>query len=112
MQKECSEDKKNKLLEMAKLAETIGERALERDVRERLRKLEKQAPAVASEVAVGMRTARIQRDHEATAKRDRAAQEDREDKNLKQRIKIVDLERRRAYAEANSKSSEVKKMES
>ena len=112
MRDECGHEKREVLVRMAALADQAGEAALARDIRERLRKLEKKAPAVSSDVAVGIRTARLQREHAANAERDRVAQEDREIRGMNARVKLAEELRKKASAEARTSSNEAKKLES
>ena len=112
MRDKCGHEKREVLVRMAALADQAGEAALARDIRERLRKLEKKAPAVSSDVAVGIRTARLQREHVANAERDRVAQEDREIRGMNARVKLAEELRKKASTEARTSLNEAKKLES
>ena len=72
------------------IAYEAGEVALARDVRERLRNMRKKKPANSGEVAVGIRTARLERAREADATRERLAVQDAEAKNQQTLIKLAE----------------------
>ena len=75
---------------MGAIADEAGEAALARDVRERLRKLRKKKPANAGEVAVAIRTARLERARVTDATRERLAIEDAEQKTQKTLLKLAE----------------------
>ena len=112
MTEECGAEKKDLLQRMGALADEAGEAALARDVRERLRKLTKRTLVASSDVAVGIRAARLERQRVAEATRKRLADQDLKAKELTARTKLAELKRKTASAEARKTASEAKMAES
>ena len=82
-----------------------------RGVRERLRKLRKKKPANAGEVAVAIRTARLERARVTDATRERLAIEDAEQKTQKTLLKLAEEKRKIAWSEKCKTSNEAKMVE-
>ena len=112
LSEECGLDKKHLLEKMLSLANAAGEATVARDVRESLRNLRKNELTHSTDVAVGIRTARLERARVAEANRERLAEKDREMKELKARTKLAEVKRQVAAAEARKASSDAKMMES
>ena len=112
LREECGPEKRDLLQQMGALADKAGEPTLARDVRERLRKLTKRTVLASSDVAVGIRAARLERQRVAEANRQRLADEDLKAKELINRTKLAELKRRTATQEARGLATEAKMLES